>query len=87
MPKFSSGHGHQYLESSQAGEVVRVETDGKDEGFWTSSIRVRVSEQGKGSKVHCGVLLDDDVNALLCQVVFSLPRTQLVMLIDSCKYV
>lgn len=80
---FSSGHGCQYVESSQAGEVVCVETDGKDEGFWTSSICVRVSDQG--SKVHRGVLLDDDVNALLCQVVFSLPRTQLVMLIDSCK--
>lgn len=75
------GHGCQYKEAASA---VPLESDGMDEGFWSSSIRVERSLTHT-SEYHFGVLLDDDINALVCRIIHSLPRTQLVMVIDCCQ--
>jgi hypothetical protein len=79
---YLAGHGEQYPERPPGHEPTR-EDDCMDEGFATSS--VRQVDGGDGTWFDTGVVLDDTVNETVVRTVYGLPRTQLVIVADTCQ--
>jgi hypothetical protein len=79
---YLAGHGEQYAEKPPGREPTR-EDDCMDEGFATSSVREVAGRDG--TCFDTGVVLDDTVNETVVQKVYGLPRTQLVIVADTCK--